>query len=201
MKQFYIRCSAIGRIMTEPRNKNEELSETAKSYCKEWLTEQIYNKKKEIQNKYLTKGIECEQLGIDRLNETFKEMYIKNEKEFENDYITGTPDIVGNDLIIDIKNSWDCFTFPLFEKDIPNKDYYWQLQGYMALTGKEKAQLVYVLEDYIDEYSNVYDYLGVDNKYRIKVFDTEIDYEAIELINSKVRKCRAYITNLINELE
>lgn len=201
MKQFYIRCSAIGRIMTEPRNKNEELSETAKSYCKEWLTEQIYNKKKEIQSKYLTKGIECEQLGIDRYNNTFNTFCTKNEEEFANDYLTGTPDIITEDSIIDIKNSWDCFTFPLFEKDIPNKDYYWQLQGYMALTGKEKAQLVYVLEDYIDEYSNVYDYLGVDNKYRIKVFDTEIDYEAIELINSKVRKCRAYITNLINELE
>jgi hypothetical protein len=35
----------------------------------------------------------------------------------------------------------------MFDKDVPNKDYYWQLQSYMELTGSNKAVLAYTLID------------------------------------------------------
>jgi hypothetical protein len=38
--------------------------------------------------------------------------------------MTGTPDVILEDKIIDIKNSVDCFTFPLNEKELKNKAYW-----------------------------------------------------------------------------
>ena len=37
MKEFKARASSAGKLMTAPRNKSEVLSETTKSYIKEWL--------------------------------------------------------------------------------------------------------------------------------------------------------------------
>ena len=74
-------------------------------------------------------------------------MVFKNEEARSNDYVVGTCDVVLSDRIPDIKSSWDQFTFPLFETKLPNSDYYWQLQGYMDLWNKPKAQIVYVLMD------------------------------------------------------
>ena len=52
MKEFKARASSAVKLMTAPRNKSEVLSETTKSYIKEWLIEQIYGFRKEIKSKY-----------------------------------------------------------------------------------------------------------------------------------------------------
>lgn len=216
---FKIRCSAIGQIMTEPKTKADkeagELSETAKSYCKTWIKEQIYDKRKDITTKYMEKGNVCEAQAIQRLNEYLGTFYSKNEELFENDFCKGTPDIVSTE-IIDIKNSFDCFTFPLFDKEIENKDYIYQLQGYMWLTGIKKAKLAYVLEnlpddmiekelyykglDYTKENELLYKYDNVENDLRIKLFEMDYNPEIIEKIKSQVLKCRNYINKLIENL-
>ena len=56
MKEFKIRCSAIGKIMTNARSKTETLSKTTKTYLEEWSKEQIYKRKKEVFSKYIDKG-------------------------------------------------------------------------------------------------------------------------------------------------
>ena len=46
-----IRCSALGRLMTAPRNKTEVLSQTAKSYIQELVLEEkfgIYVRNKRV---------------------------------------------------------------------------------------------------------------------------------------------------------
>ena len=198
IKPFKIRASKLSVIMTSPNDP--ELSVGAKTYCEEWLISQVYQKEKEIKSKYLTKGNECEQLGIDRYNRTFGTFCVKNETFFEDDWITGTPDIVEPDRIIDIKASWDCWTFPLLETEITNKAYYWQLQAYMYMLGKSKAELVYCLENYIDEYGNVYNYDDVEDKHRIKVFKLDYDPEVIAKAKEKVNACREYIEILKTKL-
>lgn len=199
MKDFKIRCSAIGSIMTNSRTKGQ-LSKTTLSYVDEWLKEQIYNRRKEISSKYLDKGNAVEDESIDFLA-TVEDygFLIKNEEHFENDFLTGTPDVITKDEVIDLKNSWDCFTFPLFAKELPNKDYYWQLQGYMALTGLSKAKLVYTLMNTPKEvnFGTVDNYDNVDVKYRIKSFEIERDEEAIESIYKRVLEIREYINKLI----
>jgi len=150
MEQFKIRCSAISQIMSEPRSKADKeaglLSETTKSYVHEWLTSEIYGVRKQLDTKQITKGLEMEERAIEVLQEKYSNQYfmLKNEEYFENDFMTGTPDVITKDAIFDTKCSWDMFSFPLFDSDL-NKAYYWQMQGYMHLVGRDKASVAYVL--------------------------------------------------------
>lgn len=229
MKEFKIRCSAIGQIISKPREKNRLLSKTAESYCDLWIKEQLYNRKYEFSNKYTDKGIIVEDYSIDFIAKTQGYGFLlKNEELFENEYMTGTPDILppNEDVVIDAKSSWGWETFPLLETDIPNKDYYWQLQGYMALTGRKHARLAYVLTDtpvHLIErearqwcYNNGYEeldmeiyetflrkmtYADIPDGIKIKMYDIERSEEAIANIVEAVKKCREYIIDRLNNSE
>ncbi len=207
-----------------------ELSETAKTYCKQWIKEQLYGKRKDIKSKYLDKGILAEDdaisLVIDVEGLNYNE---KNEEYFSNDFMTGTPDLLyhelDNELVIDTKCSYDCFSFPLFDTEIDNKDYYYQLQGYMELTGSRKAMLSYCLvdmpqsmidkeayyesrnegsritqDDILEKIMEKRTYSNIDKKYRVKSFKFDYDKEVISKIESRVKLCREYINTLIEVL-
>lgn len=223
MKPFKIRCSQIGKIMTQPRTKTDLISKTTQSFLDIWIKEQIYNRQKEFSSKYTEKGKECENSAIKFASKILDiGMIFKNEKEFSDDFISGSPDIILNDTIIDIKNSWDCFTFPLLDVECPNDDYYWQLQGYMALTGKPKARLVYVLSDtpqtliddeirrqgwkmgFIEipidfelEIINKMTYKYIPDGLKIKVYDFDRNEDDIAKIYEQVKKCREYINQVV----
>ena len=199
MKDFKIRASAAGQIMTNPQKKTDLISKTTVTYVYNWLKESIYGVRKEINNKYLNKGITLEDEAIDSAITWLDLPFVlKNEKYFEDDFFCGTPDLILEDEVLDIKNSWDCFTFPLFENEIPTKDYFYQLQVYMHLTGKRKARLVYVLlntpEDLTWEKQN--DYSSLDKKYRIKTFSIEYDESVIEDLKQRVINIREFIKTI-----
>lgn len=199
MKQFKCRASASGKLMTSPRSKTETLSETTKSYVEEWAKSGIYGIQKEIKSKYIDKGNLMEDLAIEKAVEWLNlPFFVKNDTTFEDDFFTGTPDILFDDTVLDIKVSWDCFTFPLFEKEIPTKDYYYQLQVYMYLTKKTKAKLVYVLLNTPEfmTYETVYDYSEIDPKYKVKCFDFDFDPTVIETLKLKVVECRNYYSQI-----
>ena len=199
MKQFKIRASQAGKLMTKPRSKSEVLSKTTKSYLEEWTKEQIYGVRKTIQSKYLTKGNEVEDDAIMYASAEKGWLFAKkNDEYFEDEFFCGTPDVILDDKIIDIKSSWDCFSFPLFYNAIPNKDYYYQLQVYMHLTGKRKAQLVYVLMNTPEEltFEESHDYSHISSDYRIKTFDVDYDKYAIHHLTEKVADSRDYIKHL-----
>lgn len=199
LPEFKIRASQAGRIMTNPRAKGETISETTKTYVKEWLAEKIYGYKKQIKSKYIDKGNALEDLAIDTAIQMLDlPMVLKNEQYFENEYFCGTPDLIVGGVVYDIKNSWDCFTFPLFEDDFPNKDYFYQLQVYMHLTGCKRAVLTYVLlntPEYMT-WEEQHDYDGLDDKYRIKTFECEYQPEIIKDLEQRVLNIREYITTL-----
>jgi len=201
MKQFKIRASASSSLMTKPRNKNEVLSKTTKSYIDQWIKEQIYGVQKNIKSKYLDKGNQVEDMAIDYAGQEKGWLFAqKNDEFFEDEHFCGTPDVILDDKIIDIKSSWDCFTFPLFEEDIPNKAYYYQLQVYMHLTGKRKAELVYVLMNTPEHltYEESHDYSEINSKYRIKIYPIEYDEEVIKNLQEKVEQSRQYINEICN---
>jgi hypothetical protein len=200
---FKIRASASGALMTNARNKSELLSETTKTYVQEWLKEHIYGVRKEISNKYLTKGIELEDTAIDKAIEWLDlPMAIKNEDYYENEYFCGTPDLIVNDTVFDIKCSWDCFTFPLFENEIPTKGYYYQLQVYMELLGLKKAKLVYVLlntPENVASWEAKHNYDNLGKEYRIKTYEIEYDAEVIAELKQRVTNVREYLKSITNE--
>jgi hypothetical protein len=194
---FKIRASASGKVMTNARSKSELISETTKTYIKEWLTEHIYGVRKEIKSKYLSKGLKMEDTAIDKAIEWLDLPFaLKNEKFFEDDFFKGTPDLIVDGTVYDIKCSWDAFTFPLFEKEIPNKDYYYQLQVYMHLTGCKKAVLTYVLLNTPEEltYEEQHNYDAMDKQYRIKTFEIEYSEEVIADLKERVTNIRNFIT-------
>ena len=202
-----------------------ELPKTAKSYCEKWLKEKLYNRKIEISTKYTEKGIVVEGQSINFIADKLGYgMLSKNEEYRENDFFTGTPDIVVPKEVIDAKNSWDFPTFPLFEIDIPEDDYYWQAQVYMKLFDKQKFRLVYTLMDTPDfiieseakrfcfkngidldecDYQSFYDrmtYGDIQDELKIKVFEVERNDYDIALLEQRVIECRKYIAMLIADL-
>jgi len=221
-----IRCSSLGKLMTASRSKTEQLSKTAQSYIQELVLEHKYGIKKEFNSRYTDKGNECEEDSITLANEVLNVGFIyKNEEHFENDYITGTPDVNTNEVLLDVKTSFDGTTFPFFEDEIPNKDYYYQLQGYMWLTGKEESLLVYCLtntpeqivedeirrvhwkEHAVEESEEIRHFVEAKHNFdhiplekRVKVFKIQKDEAVIEAIKEKIELAREYYNKIIETI-
>jgi hypothetical protein len=197
---FKCRASALGKLMTNPRSKSETLSQTTKSYLEEWVKEQIYGIKKQINSKYLQKGLALEDQAIEFYSVAMdKDFMIKNLDHFEDDFFTGTPDCMHEGIVYDFKTSWDCFTFPLFDQE-PDMGYYYQLQVYMHLTGLRKAKLVYTLQDTPDylTHEEPVSYAHVDNSYRVKEFEIDYDPMVIETAKARIQECREYVKELLS---
>lgn len=141
------RASSAGKLMVNPRSKTELLSETTKTYLLECFIEQKYGRRKELDNKYVQKGLGAEEDSLTLYSRVKKQFFKKNEEKLSNEFVCGTPDIILTDSVIDIKTSWSLHTFYDSKFSEVNKNYYYQLQTYMALTGLEKAILVYTLVD------------------------------------------------------
>ena len=149
------RSSSVGHLMTDPRAKKDKdagnLSEGAKTHLIDVYVSAKYGRQTDIANKYTNKGLMVEEDSITLCSRVKKQFFKKNEDHLSNEFIKGTPDLfTGLDIhhaekIIDVKSSWDIFTFfRTLTKDM-NSLYYWQLQAYMALTGATAATLAYCL--------------------------------------------------------
>jgi hypothetical protein len=221
-----IRCSALGKILTEPRSKSEVLSETAKSYIHELFKEKELGIYKDISSRYLDKGIQLEDQAIQFASEVLGwDFVVKNTERFTNDWITGEPDINTDDLLADIKCSWSGNTFPMFDEVLKNKDYYWQLMGYLMLTGKDRAELVYcllntpfeIVEDEVrrehwklhlieedldvrEAVQQIHNFDHIPDALRVKRFIIEKDEQAFERIKEKCILANEYYEQLKSRL-
>jgi hypothetical protein len=218
-----IRCSSLGKIMTAPRSKSEVLSQTAKTYIEELAKEHLFGIKKVFKSRYTDKGNEVEEQAIELTEDVLGfEFLTKNEKYFENDYIKGTPDVITTSLIIDVKSSWSGETFPFFEIELPNKDYYYQVMGYMWLTGKQNALISYCLvntpeeivndeirrtswgkyeiepsEETIRDVQSVHNFNHIPKDRRVKAFHVEYNEGVINEMKTRIEECRKYFNTLI----
>ena len=226
MKELLFRCSSLGKLMTDPRTKSETLSETAKSYIQDLFKERELGIYKEFSSRYTDKGLEMEDEAIQFASEVLNwEFVVKNEVRFNNEWLTGEPDINTDNLLADIKCSWSGSTFPLFDETLKNKDYYYQLQGYMMLTGHETSELVYCLmdtppqiiedeirrqhwklnliEEDLDVRQAVIDmhtFSHIPNHLRIKRFIVQKDESAQAKIKERVQIAREYYNQLLTQI-
>jgi len=136
------RASSIGKLMGV-----KGLGETGYKHLRNVWIKEKYSREKELKNKYVVKGLAIEEDSLTLFSRVTKTFYKKNELFFENEFVKGTPDIITEDTIIDIKSSYDIFTFFNATDEAMNKDYFYQLQVYMWLTGKKKSKLCYCLTD------------------------------------------------------
>lgn len=233
------RCSALGYLMTDPKTKAAkeagELSETTKTNLIDIYVSNKYGRQTDISNKYITKGLMVEEDSITLYSRVKKTFFKKNEKHLSNAFIKGTPDLfTGTEIesaetIIDIKSSWDIFTFFRNHTKGVSDLYYWQLQGYMALTGAKSAKLSFCLvdtpetlildakrklmwqmnagteenEDYkiaCEELDKAMIYSDIPMNERVMEFDIERDNEGIEKLYSKVVKARQFLNEIESSL-
>ena len=226
MKELLFRCSSLGKLMTDPRTKSETLSETAKSYIQDLFKERELGIYKEFSSRYTDKGLEMEDEAIQFASEVLNwDFVVKNEVRFNNEWLTGEPDINTDNLLADIKCSWSGSTFPLFDETLKNKDYYFQLQGYLMLTGHDTSELVYclmntphqIVEDevrrqhwklnLIDEDLDVrqavqemHNFDQIPNNLRVKRFIVQKDEAAQEKIKERVEIAREYYNQLLTQI-
>ena len=145
-----VRASQLGKIMTNDRS-GKNMGASALTALRESFIEYHYGRRKEVYSKYLKKGTEVEEVSIEILSEHDGVMYIKNDERKENDFIQGECDIAEPDEIIDVKSSWDLYTFWNAEGPISPtgklSDYGWQLTAYGWLWGVKNLRLAYVMSD------------------------------------------------------
>lgn len=185
------RASGNGQLMVEPRSKSETLSETTKTYLIGVMISEVYGRRKDVLNRFVQKGLMVEEDAITLLSRVRKQFYTKNEDHLENDFVKGTPDIFeGEEIkkatrIIDIKSSFDIFTFFKSKNDPIDKGYYWQGQTYLDLTGAAEFELTYCLVDTPDSIVE-----GLKRRFMwdagIKGED-EFNHEAFEMIEKMAK--------------
>lgn len=147
------------------------LSETTISYLVEIFLESLTGRRNEIFARAIEKGIQVESKAIDTLCEYHGMFYIKNSERKYNEFIQGECDIDSedNDEIIDIKSSYDLYTFFARKNKPLDKIYEWQLRCYMELYFRNKSRVAFVLENtpdgiIQDEFKRLLYKLGTDKR-------------------------------------
>lgn len=177
MKPFKFRASSIGLIMSDAQSidaalltpelqviarktkKTDEekallepfkvmsLSAGAKTYCEQIAKEFVYGYTRKVTTKYMEKGIDVEQDSIDLYNSVSFTSLEKNTERRSNDWLTGEPDLVDAERIVDIKSSWSLDTFPVTAESAKDTLYEWQGRAYMLLWEKPSCEIAHCLVD------------------------------------------------------
>lgn len=203
-----------------PHADDPNLSQTCISFLEKWVNEFVYERRVEFRSKMTDKGNIVEEDAIVYASGWVKEMGLsaKNEEKFKNEFLQGGPDVISDEYVFDTKCSWNHDTFPLYSPELPEIDYDWQVKGYMALTGKRKGRVVYVLMSMPDEmierearwklgqeytteefndFAAQFRYDDLPPELRLKEFEIEWDEDAISAIEKRVQECRNYINSTI----
>lgn len=214
--------------LIKKRDAGPQLSESCKKYLVKAYAIEKYNRIPDITTKQMVKGTTAEDAAIELFGFVEDRPHNKNKQRLSNDFISGTPDlfdgetVVTSEEVIDVKCSWDIFTFLNNIANPVNRMYYYQLQGYMALTGAKRGTLAYCLvntpdEMIADEKRRLFYKMqcvteedpryiarasGIDRNMifddippqeRVLKYSVERDDEIIGKIYDKVAKCREFL--------
>ena len=203
--ELVFRASSLSDLMTEPKAKSETLSAGAKTAVIKMAREALYGYTTRIQSKYLTKGIQCEDESIGLLNQVLFTDYKKNTERRHNDWITGEADLVCDDCIRDIKTSWSLETFPIIAELGEDKGYFWQMQAYMWLWDKPRAEVCYCMVNtpeelvgYEDKTLHIVNHIPPEMRVT-RVF-IERDNALEDKIKSKVEAAREFYFKIIEQV-
>lgn len=200
-----IRCSSLSKIMTEPKAKGEVLSVGAKTYIDELASEFVYGFKKMVSSKEMDKGIIVENASIALLNEVLFTSYVKNTERRDNDWLTGECDIFTGSRIHDIKSSWSLATFPATVRAGRDKDYEWQLRGYMMLWDVDESEIDYCMVTTPDELirfeqTELHYVDHIDPALRVTRVPYSRDKALEDKIKEKVEAARRYFDEVVETI-
>lgn len=224
---FKFRASSLPDLMTKSRS-SDPLSETTKSALRELWIKEVYKREKfDTYSKFTDKGIIVESDSLDLVQTVTGQVYFKNKAQLENEFITGTPDVIfkAKDKapvsVIDIKSSWDIWTFASVDEKVAQKNYYAQLLGYMWLTEAKQGDLIYCLVNTPEEiianelyklsfrfpeigtseeadakYKRNYIFNDIEASKRMKKFTFQYDEKLVEELKEKIALARQYMSGL-----
>jgi hypothetical protein len=119
---------------------------TALSYIRECWLRNEYAYDEPVLTNELLKGLLCEDEAIGVLTRQVPSQFrIKNDVLYTNAWFAGTPDVILDDAVEDVKCAWTLKTFVDIQH--PSALYYAQGQAYMDLTGRNFFRLCHVLVD------------------------------------------------------
>ena len=111
-----------------------ELSKGAKTVLRKLRREIKFKRRREIESKFLTKGIELEEEAIDWLSMHHDTVFTNNKERREDEYFSGECDILEG---YDTKVAWELNTLPDPEENLKTI-YEYQNRVYMRLWDKDK---------------------------------------------------------------
>jgi hypothetical protein len=178
----------------------------------------------------MTKGIKTENQAIDLLAQVDGRPYYRYKKPISNKYLTAKLDILSapsvkkSDRILDVKSCYDHRTFMArVDGNLSDADRY-QMQGYLAITGKEVGEVVYCLvgppndvlqeqyqllqakicrggpitEEFLHEWKKAEDsmlFRDIPPEERLIAREVERDDILIEQFYERITRCRNWLTN------
>jgi hypothetical protein len=215
----------------EARYANPEISATAIKLLISRYSWEKYNKRMvtiDFARSSARKGNLMEEDAIEIVSSLDKTKYVKESCHINNDYMVGVCDVFhnGGRRIIDVKASWNIYTFmPNLIKPV-ERSYWYQAQGYMELYDADIAEVCHVLvntpphliarerekigdrfltgeitkdkyEEAMEGLDHSFDYNKIPMKRRVIRQEISRYKDVIPLIYSKVHKCRDWL----NEFE
>lgn len=184
------------------------LSKGAKEHMHRMVKRHLFDyPEPELGSKEVRKGLMQEGVAIDLLSAVTGELYTKNTERLTNDYLTGEPDLIGDDHGNDTKCPWSWEQFPLTEaiarKYAVAAGYEWQNRGYMLLTGLPRWGTSYCMVDTPSELippwesGEAHDIHGISPAQRVTIAWFLRDLDVERRIEKKCRAAQAYAHELI----
>jgi len=130
-----VKASRVKALQKKQKGE-DELPSGAKTHLDDVFRSQFWKRRRHLTNKYLEKGLLCEQDILDIASKMDNDFYLKNDEHDENDYIQGSWDNYAV-KVRDAKANYDLKTFD--EAELSNL-YSWQIKGYSFII-KEKQNL------------------------------------------------------------
>lgn len=207
MKELLIRCSSIGKLMTEPKTKVEgPLSVGAKTYIRSLAAQEIFGVDFEVYSKEMEKGIIVEPDAISLLNRVRGLDLEKNAERKSNNWIAGECDLFDHARRCghDLKSSWSVATFPLLSSDCEDKLYEWQMRGYMMLWEADEWEVNYVLlstPEHLAKWEppSMHFVDHIPEHMRLTTWTVRRDEEKEVAMIGKIKAAREYYANVISE--
>lgn len=193
-------CSQLHRLMTEPKLKADKeagnLSDGAMTYVMECIAEKLTGKpaKEDFTSKYTEWGIMHEPIAIGIYEEVFSEKVTQSGYIPHGENFGGSPDgLINEDGGLEIKCPFTITAHLVHSitKDLKSdyKECYWQIIGYMIITGRKWFDFV----SYHPEYPGKYQFKRI--RLERDTVKTDIDYA-----NSKINKATEVLNLILNSI-
>lgn len=209
MPDLLIRCSSLGKLMTEPKTKSEgPLSVGAKTYIRSLVAQDVFGCEFEVSSPAMEKGELVEPYAIALLNRVHGLSLVKNTERKSNAWITGEADLFdsaarrGHDL----KCSWSVATFPIAVVDCVDKLYEYQMRGYMWLWDAEEWQVNYAListPEHLIRYepASMHFVEHIPEHMRLTTWTVTRDPAKESAMVEKIKAAREYYAEVLREFE